>query len=545
MLGRLGVSAEKNREPVILHLASPPKLLFYTTAMATLAQLEAAEKKAREIEALTIRMPLVSAKRTDHAGNRISPYDILFLQPHWAAHHVALPHPIPKLYNGIDGIVIINATFNGMGYEHAPVKCAIRMQGLNGNIANDREDPMVLRGRDYPPYIAGETPAAYKARETTLWEAEYKAQWDYFINGLKRGMVWKFGPQLYDVFCIAGGLVRDDNKSNRMEGVLKQINIGVDAVELMKDTLFDYGHTQKGAMDYGDFMQFVVLFIRMREAYKDVYPAFPKDLHANNCMYKLVDGKRVWLFTDIDEHPDYMVPNKDSPVEMAKKTLNFRPDIIPPPKELETLLKALHKPVSPPKTTKAAAKAAAKPKTPPRVPSAASLARQAAELEARYAAAAKRAAKPKTPPKAKTPPRVPTFASLSRQAEELEARQLALLRRPVAGAAKPAAAAPRAPPIINPSMLGVQGGGITKKKTPPKKTAMGTGRATLAPRKTAAIPKRTAYSPKKATSPKKMSDARVLGSPMAISRKKSIPKRSPKNIKPYDPMMTDYPVTLM
>jgi hypothetical protein len=226
-----------------------------------------------------LRMPLVSKKQ-----GRISPYDLIIYRPDLASHELTLGEPVPPLYNGIDGVVIINASFRGL-------PCAVRLQGLNGNIANPKKNP--------------------------IHPEDDRDSWKWFIRGLQRGVAFKFGPTLYAVFQATTGLVPESDRTNSVNASVKSLAVGFDAVELMRGTLYDYGVLQMGELNMDDFNQFVELYTRMKTAYAGVAPKFPFDLHANNCMYKLVGGKRVWLWTDIDENPYYMRDNYDTPRQMA------------------------------------------------------------------------------------------------------------------------------------------------------------------------------------------------------------------------------------
>lgn len=260
-----------------------------------------------------IRMPLVSKK-----DGRISPYDVLLFRSEWTIKGVYLPEPIPKLYNGIDGVVIIGATFKGAP-EAAGIGCAVRIQGLDCNIADKEKDP----------------------RTRTL---HGEKEWKFFMDGLLRGMKYKFGPTVYAYFTATGKLIDYRTRSNDPANSLRDLMFGADAVELMVETLWDYAdpNAKKGEITTDDLEQFIELFTRMRAAYQPVYPAFPRDLHGNNCMYKLVDGKRVWLWTDVDEAPDYMRPNLLTPREMVDVLFtrihrwdalkNMPPEKVPPPR---------------------------------------------------------------------------------------------------------------------------------------------------------------------------------------------------------------------
>jgi hypothetical protein len=386
-------------------------------------------------------MPLVSKKK-----GRISPYDVILVRENFVSHQVSLPEPVPPLYNGIDGVVIIGASFKG-------IPCAVRMQGLNGNIANEQKTPVDACDERNP--------------------------WAFFIKGLQRGVAYKFGPMLYAVFEAQGGLVPQRDKSNIAASSLKTLLIGVNAVELMKGTLFDYGWTSRGELNIDDFNQFVELYTRMKKAYAAMAPKFPYDLHANNCMYKLVDGRRVWLWTDIDEGPYYMRPNTDSPREMAVKlfTAIQRPDAMYTPA-----------PTSPPKKAASPRRSAL-----PVVP----------------------APKPKSPARAK----VPTSSDLARA----EAKTLALLKRKgVDVAAAYAAPAAAARPAVRKPRRTAQ---YPLVKSPVKKSSGRMEDAKVISRKSGGL--RKPYSPmmgvvKKVSSPPK--------------KKKS---RSP--IKPYAPLDTYLP----
>lgn len=299
------------------------------------------------------RMPLVSKK-----NGRISPYDLLLVKAEFAHQKLSLPHPIPPLYNGIDGVVIINASFDG-------IPCAVRMQGLNGNIARSHN---TVRDR-----YGGET----RVRVTPLDPIDDRDGWRLFIRGLQRGAAFQFGPRLYSVFETTTGVVSDRDNRNTATSSLKSLLVGVDAVELMKGTLFDYGYQQHGELNIDDFNQFVELYTRMKRAYASVAPKFPFDLHANNCMYKLENGKRVWLWTDIDEGDYYMRPNHDTPREMAVKLFTNiqRPDAMYTPA-----------PRSPPKKAASPRRSAlavvpAPPKRRPGVPTSSDIARQEAKAQ--------------------------------------------------------------------------------------------------------------------------------------------------------------------
>lgn len=307
------------------------------------ARATSAERKKKEAkdEAFFVRMPLFSKKR----NARISGYDVILYRPSLAAQELSLDEPVPPLYNGIDGVVIIKALYKGH-------RCAVRFQGLNGNIANEKRDP--------------------------IHNIDDRSGWNDFISGLRRGMAYKFGPEIYTVFTTEAGLVPYRDKRNIVQASVKTILLGVDAVELMKGTFIDYAVDSFGELNIDDFNQFVELYTRMRTAYASVYPKFPKDLHGNNCMYKLdANGRRVWLWTDIDESPSYMVANYKTPREMAVHFFNWmgRPDAllnpapVPPKKNSSPRRNAL--PVVP----------APSPKRRPGVPTSSDIARQEAKAQ--------------------------------------------------------------------------------------------------------------------------------------------------------------------
>ena len=401
-----------------------------------------------------LRMPLVSKKK-----GRISPYDLLLVRADFAAQKLSIGEPIGPLYNGIDGVVLINATFSG-------VPCAVRFQGLNGNIARSHNEVRDIRGGvTIVPVIP-------------LDPIDDREAWKLFIRGLQRGVAFQFGPRLYAVFETTTGVVPQRDKSNLAASSLKSLGVGVDAVELMRATLYDYGVTQRGELNVDDFNQFVELYTRMKRAYAHVTPKFPFDLHANNCMYKIENGKRIWLWTDIDEHPSYMRPNHDTPRQMAVALFtNIRRD--------DAMWTAA--PVSPPKAASPRRSALAvvpKPKSPARVkvPTSSDIARQ----EAKAAALLKRT-----------------------RGEEL-ARLEAIAAR-FAAAPHPAFAAAR-PPIRKP-------------------------RRTLAEAKSSRKSPIKPYSPMMDAKVKSRSKKRPIKpySPMMDAKVKSRSKRSP--MKPYSPMM--------
>jgi hypothetical protein len=244
-----------------------------------------------------LRMPLISR---DAYGGRLSPFDLILVRDDFTRHKLSLPEPLGRqyIYNGAYGVVVVNVTFYGR------VPCAVRMQGLNGGIA--KHDPLTpIDDRD---------------------------EWAYFIRGMKRGADFHFGPMIYTIFQTTAGLVPEGDNRNTAAASVKSIALGVNAVELMKETLYGYGVLQRGELTADDFYQFVELFNRMKKAYASIYPKFPYDLHSRNCMYKLENGKRVWLWTDIDESPSYMEDNKKTALKMAVKVFEdiARQDAIPP-----------------------------------------------------------------------------------------------------------------------------------------------------------------------------------------------------------------------
>lgn len=147
---------------------------------------------------------------------RISPFDVLLDKIASAAKGITLPNPIPQLYNGIEGVVIIGAEINKPAFEgkcaatgldiETPAfegKCAIRFQGLDANIANDMKTPM-----DYE---------------------NSKDSWIAVVAGLRRGVQFELGPAVYDAFEFPGALVRAGQNK-----VKKMINLNINCVELFK-----------------------------------------------------------------------------------------------------------------------------------------------------------------------------------------------------------------------------------------------------------------------------------------------------------------------
>lgn len=390
-------------------------------------------------------------------------------------------------------------------------------------------------------------------------------EWLDFMKGLKRGMAYGFGPTVYAQFEAVAGLVNEGNKRNDPKLSLRDLVLGVNAVELMKETFYDYGVVQKGELNTDDYEQFVQLYTRMREAYNKEYgyPLFPKDLHGRNCMYKLVDGKRVWLFTDIDESPDYMQPNTDDPRTMAIKMFNGiqRPDAMrnPPPRRVAPP----PKPVTPPKP------AAVKKKTSPRkqvAPPAMTLAEQHAMMmeaqaitkraerarQERIAAlAAELYPKPASPRKAspkKKSPTAPTLTLAQQHAMMMEAQRvererleanLAALRAAEA-AARAAAAAPIY--VFKPA---------SRKPSPKKKPSPPKAKKRSSPKKKNLVPTSSYLARLEARNAAILKRAGMAAPDVSPKRRKSSPKaapmsgvvdkvRSPPRVyKPYSPMMMD------
>ncbi len=503
-----------------------------------------------------IRMPLVSKK-----DGRISPYDVLLFRPDWGERGVSLPEPIPKLYNGIDGVVIIGAAFS-----KEAVPCAVRLQGLNCNIANKKKNPMDAEEREVQK-VGNEYRYVYDfLGRYKMKKVDNTQEWLDFMKGLKRGMAHGFGPTVYAQFEAVAGLVNEGNKRNDPRLSLRDLVLGVNAVEMMKATLWDYASPREnnGALDTSDFEQFVQLYTRMRAAYNKEYgyPKFPKDLHANNVMYKLVDGSRVWLFTDIDESPDYMQPNTDDPRTMATKMFNGigRPDAMrnPPPRRVPPP----PKPVTPPKP------AAVKKKTSPRkvvlppLPTVTLAEQHAMMMEVQRKARAEQARitadiyknyKPPAAPaprKASSPkkPASPTLAekhaimmeAQRRERERLEA--LAALRAAEAAAAEAAAAAAAAAAPVyffKPA---------SRKPSPKKKPSPPKAKKRSSPKKKNMVPTSSYLARLEARNMAILKRAGMAAPEVSPKRSKSSPRAAPMSgvvnkvrtpprvYKPYSPM---------
>jgi hypothetical protein len=228
-----------------------------------------------------VTLPLIEKHPVTKQWQRISGYDLSIRGDQLSLNKVSMQDPIIPLGNGVHGIV-----FKGIFDGNTP--CALRFEGLTGNIAHNGIDPTI------------------PMNEETSWKDANE--------GLKKAEKYKYGPRLYTAFRLHGTLTGAVASTARLT---KPIIVGTNAIELMKQTLWNYVHEAGGPLDGSDFAQYVQLFTRMKEAYKYRAPEFPKDLHANNTMYKLVGGKRVWLFTDIDE--GYIEENKMTPYENAVK----------------------------------------------------------------------------------------------------------------------------------------------------------------------------------------------------------------------------------
>jgi hypothetical protein len=202
---------------------------------------------------------------------------------------VVITPPLLPLGNGIHGIVY-KGTFSG-------TPCALRFEGLTGDICDSRKDPWVSVDRE--------------------------PSWRAASAGLKKAEAGGYGPRLYTDFRLHGRLVGARPANAKYE---KSIIVGTNAVELMKATLWKYAgpgaECEHNELTQDDFNQYCNLLIKMQIAYAATYPFMPRDLHANNSMYKLEGGKRVWLYTDIDE--SYMkTPVYETPYQLVAETLEI------------------------------------------------------------------------------------------------------------------------------------------------------------------------------------------------------------------------------
>ncbi|NJL70495.1 MAG: hypothetical protein HC888_02200 [Candidatus Competibacteraceae bacterium] len=241
-----------------------------------------------------LRMPLISKS---NFPARLSEYDIIFPMSELAKNELVLPlDPFKPFPHGVNALVLIPSTYKGS-------PCAMRLEPLNAALLQGKKDPLI---------------------ETDL--IERNIEWGHFIRGARKAERYKYGPRIYGVFKMSTGLIPMSKPTDKAN-IKREIIFGCNAVEKMDMTFWEYCmvkgqnhlfHKRPNLdLNMDDFLQFVTLFTNMKEAYAGNLSGFPYDLHAANAMMKMVDGKRVWLFTDVDEK--YMQEEKQTPQQLAER----------------------------------------------------------------------------------------------------------------------------------------------------------------------------------------------------------------------------------
>lgn len=236
-----------------------------------------------------IRLPMIRRDKVDNKKwiriNPHHPYDVFIMKLQLEdINKVKLDEPVLPLGNGIHGIVFMGAVDG--------TKCAVRFEGFSSDICyGPREGEAGMPD----PWI----------------EVNAKPDWLSANAGLRKAETAGYGPRLYSDFILHARLVGASPANARNA---KLIELGTNTVELMHETLHKFVLEDRNELTKDDFNQYCNLLIRMQQTYADTYPKMPFDLHAKNSMNKIVGGKRIWLYTDIDE--GYVKPEYRSPYQM-------------------------------------------------------------------------------------------------------------------------------------------------------------------------------------------------------------------------------------